>query len=122
MALTRANADPVTVRLATAVAPIHPWALGAAVGIVVAVLVAAITAAHLLILPREAPHLELLGQYLRGYHVSLAGLAIGTGWGLLVGFATGWVLAFVRNLSVRVWLMSVEVKANLGGKDFLDGI
>jgi hypothetical protein len=112
----------VPVRLAVAAAPLRPVALGTAVGVVVAAFFAVVTAAHLLVLPRQAPHLELLGQYLAGYHVSPAGVVVGAAWGAIVGFAAGWLLASARNLVVRVWLDWVRTKANLGGRDFLDGI
>jgi hypothetical protein len=112
----------VPVRLAVAAAPLRPVALGIAVGLVAAAFFALVTAAHLLVLPRRAPHLELLGQYLAGYHVSPAGVIIGAAWGGVIGFVAGSLLASARNLVVRVWLDWVRAKANLGGRDFLDGI
>jgi hypothetical protein len=114
--------DGLPRRLAAAAAPLRPVVLGVAMALLVAGVFAAVTAAHLFVLPRHAPHLELLGQYLRGYHVSPAGVLIGAAWGGIGGFVAGWLLASARNLVVRLWLDWVRTKANLGGKDFLDGI
>ena len=88
-------------RLAAAAAPLKPVALGAAVGLLAAMFFAVVTLAHLVVLPEEAWHLELLGQYLRGYHVSKAGIVIGAMWGGAIGFVAGWLLAFARNATVR---------------------
>ena len=108
-------------RLAVTAAPLKPVALGAAVGLVVALVFAVVTMAHLVVLP-EAPHLELLGQYLRGYHVSKVGVVVGAAWGGAIGFVAGWLLAFARNAAVRVWLDVVRTRANLEKSEFLDGI
>lgn len=109
-------------RAAVIVAPLKPVALGVAIGIFAGALVAAVTAAHLVVLPREAWHLELLAQYFRGYSVSPLGVVVGAGWGGLAGFVAGWLLAFARNAAVRLWLGFVQTKANLEKSDFLDGI
>jgi hypothetical protein len=109
-------------RLAATAAPLKPVALGAAVGLLAAAACALVTMAHLVVLPNEAPHLELLGQYLPGYHVSIAGVVIGAAWGGVIGFAAGWLLAFARNAAVRIWLDVVRTRANLEKNEFLDGI
>jgi hypothetical protein len=114
--------DGLPRRLAVAAAPLRPRVLGTAMGLLSATIFAVVTAAHLLVFPRMAPHLELLGQYLRGYHVSPAGVLIGGLWGACGGFVAGWLLASARNLVVRLWLDWVRAKADLGGRDFLDGI
>jgi hypothetical protein len=109
-------------RLAAAAAPLRPVALGVAVGLLVAVVFALVTLAHLLVLPGEAWHLELLGQYLRGYHVTPVGVVIGAAWGGVLGFAAGWLLAVSRNAAVRCWLEIVRARASLEKSEFLDGI
>ena len=109
-------------RLAATAAPLKPVALGAAVGLLVAFVFALVTVAHLLVLPAEAWHLELLGQYLRGYHVSKVGVVVGAAWGGAIGFVAGWLLAFARNAAVRLWLDVVRTRANLEKSEFLDGI
>jgi hypothetical protein len=108
-------------RLAVTAAPLKPVALGAAVGLLVALVFAVVTTAHLVVLP-EAPHLELLGQYLRGYHVTKVGVVVGAAWGGAIGFVAGWLLAFARNAAVRIWLDVVRTRANLEKSEFLDGI
>lgn len=118
-ALTRAGLPP---RLAAAAAPLRPGVLGVAFGVLLAALFALVTIAHLAVLPREAWHLELLGEYFLGYRVSGAGVFIGATWGFVVGFAAGWLLAFARNAAVWLWLEIIRMKANLGRSDFLDGI
>jgi hypothetical protein len=109
-------------RLAARAAPLKPVALGAAVGLLVAFVFALVTTAHLVVLPTEAWHLELLGQYLRGYHVTKIGVVVGAAWGGAIGFAAGWLLAFARNVAVRIWLDVVRTRANLEKSEFLDGI
>lgn len=109
-------------RLAATAAPLKPVALGAAVGLLVAFVFALVTMAHLVVLPREAWHLELLGQYLRGYHVSKVGVVVGAAWGGAIGFVAGWLLAFARNAAVKAWLDVVRTRANLEKSEFLDGI
>ena len=109
-------------RLAAAVAPLRPLVLGTAVGLLCGALFCLVTAAHLVVLPREAPHLELLAQYLPGYHVSVLGGLVGGSWGFVGGFVAGGLIAYARNGVVRLWLEFVRAKANLGNSEFLDGI
>ncbi len=118
-ALTRAGLPP---RLAAAAAPLRPGILGVAVGMLLAAAFALLTIAHLLVLPPEAWHLNLLGEYFPGYRISVGGVFIGGAWGFIVGFAAGWLLAFARNGAVWLWLEIIRMKANLGRSDFLDGI
>lgn len=109
-------------RLAAAAAPLRPRVLGLAVGLVLAAVFAVVTASHLVLLPKEAPHLALLSQFLRGYHVSPLGVVIGAAWGAALGFLVGWMLAAARNTAVRLWLELVRARASLEKSEFLDGI
>ena len=118
-ALARSGLPP---RIAAAAAPLRPGVLGVAVGVVLAFAFALLTLAHLLILPPEAWHIDLLGEYFLGYRVSVGGVFIGGIWAFIVGFVAGWLLAFARNLVVWLWLEIIRMKANLGRSDFLDGI
>lgn len=118
-ALTRAGLPP---RLAASAAPLRSGALGVAVGVVLAGTFALVTLAHLLILPPEAWHLDLLGEYFFGYRVSVGGVFIGPIWAFIVGFVAGWLLAAARNAALWLWLEIIRMKANLGRSDFLDGI
>jgi hypothetical protein len=43
------------------------------------------------------PHLKLLAQFLIGYRVNVAGAFIGLAWGFLIGYAAGWLVAWIYN-------------------------
>jgi hypothetical protein len=69
------------------------------------------------------PNLELLANYFYGYSVSWKGLAIGTGWGFVVGFVGGWFVAFCRNMVIAVSVFVTRTRAELAQtRDFLDHI
>jgi hypothetical protein len=57
------------------------------------------------------PNLQLLGQYFPGYRVTAAGSLIGLGYGLLSGFVAGWSFALLRNLSVFLYVVMIERRA-----------
>lgn len=59
------------------------------------------------------PHLELLSQFLIGYEVSALGSLIGLGYGTLIGFVLGWIVAFLHNLFVTLYLYLVKFKADI---------
>ena len=65
-------------------------------------------------------NLSLLSQYFPGYSVTWTGSIIGLIYALLAGFAAGWTLACVRNLSLAVYAYGVKLWANLSGNHFLD--
>jgi hypothetical protein len=48
------------------------------------------------------PHLALLGVYLRGYEVTWTGAVIGLLYGLVLGYASGWVIGVLYNRLVRL--------------------
>jgi hypothetical protein len=109
--------------LQLAFAPIHKRAFGAAVGTTLAVLIAAITALHVVLDPEAGPNLDLFRAYFFGYEVSWAGVAIGAFWAFVVGFVAGWFAAFCRNLVIAVYVFITRTKAELGEtRDFLDHI
>lgn len=56
--------------------------------------------------PVVGPHLALLGEFLVGYRVSFVGSLIGLGYGLVVGFAMGYVVALTYN-----WLADFRQRA-----------
>ena len=123
MAAGEDSADPLTDVLAQAFAPIHKRALGIATGLTVGLVVFVVTAFHVMTRPATAPPIDLLAQYFHGYEVSWPGAFIGLWWGAVVGFITGWFVAFVRNLALATWIFVVRTKAELAQKrDFLDHI
>lgn len=115
--------EPIKPELLLAFAPVHKRALGIAVGLVAALVVAGLTLASLVLDPEGRFPLALLGQYFAGYTVSVPGIAIGAAWALFVGFVAGWFAAFARNLTVATWIFLVRARAELRAtRDFLDHI
>jgi hypothetical protein len=109
--------------LLLAFAPVYKGAFGVAMGIGGALLIFVLTFITLLREPSERFPLELLNEYLYGYRVSWPGLVIGTAWGFVVGFVTGWFIAFCRNLAVAISVFAIRTRAELTEtRDFLDHI
>jgi len=109
--------------LRLAFAPLHKRAFGMAVGTAAGLLIALVTAFHVLFIPPDTVRLDLLGQYFYGYRVSWAGVFIGGAWGFGVGFVMGWFAAFCRNLALAVSVFITRTRAELGQtRDFLDHI
>lgn len=104
--------------------PIDKRAFGAAIGTASAVLVAAATIA--VVAGGDWDMIEglgLLSYYFTGYSVSPAGTLVGGLWAFAVGFVVGWLIAFIRNLSLAVSLFLLRSRAELGEtSDFLDHI
>jgi hypothetical protein len=110
--------------VARAFAPVHKGALGVAVAVVGGVAVFAVTAFHLVVRPGHAAfEVWLLDNYLPGYTVSWTGAFIGLVWGSVIGFVTGWSVAFVRNSVIALNLLTVRTKAELAQtRNLLDDI
>ena len=116
---TRATAALATVALE----PVHKVALGIAVGALSGLAVFALTVFHVLLRPQDALDISLLSQYLTGYSVSWTGAFVGLFWGVLIGFVSGWFVAFVRNLVIAIRVFTIRGKADLAqSRDFLDHI
>jgi protoporphyrinogen oxidase len=105
-------ADPLREVIRYAFARLHKAALGTALGTVGALYVLATTA---WVLWRGGPTLEmylgLLSQYLIGYSVSWTGALIGAGYGFAWGFALGWLIAYLRNLSLGIYVAWIHRRA-----------
>jgi hypothetical protein len=115
--------DSIESFLLTAFAPMHKRAMGLAVGLTAAAAIALLTAFHVVVKPTSALSIELLDQYFYGYDVSWRGAVVGAWWAFVAGFVGGWFAAFLRNLFLGLWLMTVRVRANLREtRDFLDHI
>ena len=86
-------------------------ALGAVAGI-------GLCLATLFLIVKGGPHvgrnLSLLGQFLPGYRVTLAGSLIGLAYGLVGGFAVGWTFALLRNATAL--LLVAVVRRRLEGQ------
>jgi len=103
----------IPLALRAAFCPLHRSAFGLAVGLVGGFAVVILTAFHVLVDPISAPPLGLLTQFFYGYSVSWAGALIGFFWSLVIGFVMGWLVAFVRNLVIAVWIAVVKARAEL---------
>src|SRR5688572_26700273 len=106
-----------------AFAPVYKLALGAAVGFISGLGLAAVTIFHVVLDPPGAPPLHLLGQFFYGYELSWAGALIGFCWAFFTGFVAGWFLGFVHNLVTAITVFIFKTKGELAQtKDFLDHI
>ena len=110
--------------LERAFARVDAVALGIAVG---ALSGAGLCAATIILLLKGGPHvgqnLRLLSQFFPGYRVTWTGAFIGLGYGLLAGYAAGWLLATVRNAAIALYLLGVKLKAALGTfRNFFDNL
>ena len=98
--------------LQRAFARLDAVAFGVAVG---ALCGAALCAATMMLLVKGGEHvgqnLVVLCQYFPGYRVTWPGAFIGLGYGFLAGFVAGWLLAFVRNATLWLYLLTVKLKA-----------
>src|SRR5499426_2477208 len=54
------------------------------------------------------PTLGLLSQYIIGYSVTWGGSLVGLVYGFACGFCFGWLVAFLRNLFLSLYLQSVR--------------
>ncbi|HYW50453.1 MAG TPA: hypothetical protein VE861_07600 [Gemmatimonadaceae bacterium] len=104
-------------------APLDKRALGAALALLAASIVAVVTVLSLVFDPERRIPLYLLSQYFVGYEISWRGAGIGALWALFIGFIWGWFLAFVRNFVMALWLIGLRVRADLtASRSFLDHI
>ena len=109
--------------LRLAFAPLHKRAFGIAVGTATGLLMAAMTAYHILFVPPGLVRLDLMRAYFYGYTVSWQGVLVGGAWAFGVGFVMGWFAAFCRNLVVAISVFITRTRAELGQtQDFLDHI
>jgi len=69
------------------------------------------------------PNLSLLGQYFVGYTVTLKGAVIAMGYGFFWGFMLGWLVAYLRNLLLALYVFRVRKKAELLSlRDFVESL
>ena len=85
-------------RLRTRVLHLNALMTGVALGVLVGL--GLFVATNWLILKggeHVGPHLALLGQFFIGYRVTFLGSVIGLGYGLVSGFAVGYMIAALHN-------------------------
>jgi len=102
----------------------HKSALGLAFGLIAGGGIFLLTVLHLALDVGEGGlPLGLLNQYFQGYEVSWKGAFVGSAWGMAVGFIGGWLLGFVHNFTVGVWMLVVRARQDLRQtRNFLDHI
>jgi hypothetical protein len=57
------------------------------------------------------PNLQLLEQYFPGYSVTMFGSLLGLGYGFCAGFIGGWGFAFLRNVTVFLYMALIRRRA-----------
>ncbi len=66
-------------------------------------------------------NLSLLGQYFIGYEVTPVGSLIGLFYGVATGFIAGWLIAFLRNTVITIYLGIIKLKGRMSAvNDFID--
>lgn len=116
------RSDPPSGAFEPLFARAHKRALGAAIGLTAGLALFFLTAIHV-VLDIEGLRIGLLNQYFYGYRVTWLGALIGLGWGFTTGFIAGWLLGFVHNFTVSVWMFLVRTRNDLKRtKNFLDHI
>jgi hypothetical protein len=101
----------------------HKSAFGFAFGVTTGGGIFLVTALHLVLGIRDGLPLYLLNQYFQGYSVTWPGAFVGLAWGFAVGFVGGWLLGFVHNFTISLWMFVVRMRNDLGRtKNFLDHI
>jgi hypothetical protein len=116
--------SPADALVLHAIGRLDKTALGVAVGVLGALVVAGAT----LVLiakggPRVGPMLALLAQYFVGYTVTPGGSLVGAGYGFCTGFLLGWIAAAIRNAIVGVYLRVVMFRATLATtQTFMDDL
>ncbi len=103
-------------------AMMHKGAFGVASGTVAGLLL--FVATLWLVLkdgPVVGPNLQLLSQYFPGYTVTTTGAFMAFAYGFFWGFLFGWIFAYLRNLSLILYLRRVKKKAERAAlKAFMD--
>jgi hypothetical protein len=67
------------------------------------------------------PNLSLLAQFFPGFEVSILGSFIGFFYGMITGFVVGWLIAFLRNITVTLYIHIVKLKSSMSAvNDYID--
>ena len=101
--MPRDDGQPLDVMLAIRIVRLEAVVQGVAAGVMTGFIIFLVT--HWMLLrggPFVSPHLVLLGQFLPGYRVSIAGSFVGLAWGFAYGFAGGYLVSSLYNRVVAV--------------------
>lgn len=67
------------------------------------------------------PNLSLLAQFFPGFEVSVGGSFIGFFYGMISGFVLGWLIAFLRNITVSLYIHIVKLKSSMSAvNEYID--
>lgn len=70
---------------------------------------------------RVGPTLLLLNHYFYGFSVTFGGSFVGLTYGFISGFTLGWLIAFLRNCIVKIYLHYIKFKGRVASlSKFLD--
>ena len=114
--------DPGERIIVQSLAKLDGTALGVALGLLGGLLIFAATN-FLLFKGGEVigPNLGLLAQFFPGYEVSVSGSLIGGFYGLISGFVLGWLIAFLRNCAVAIYIHILKLKSSMSAVgDYID--
>jgi hypothetical protein len=101
---------------------VHKSALGLACGVMAGGGLFVLTALHVALKIDGLP-LYLLDQYFAGYDVSWRGAFVGLAWAFGVGFVGGWLIGFVHNFTVGLWMFGIRARHDLEQtRNFLDHV
>jgi hypothetical protein len=114
--------DPSERIIVQSLAKLDGTALGVALGLLGGLLIFAAT--NFLVFKGGeviGPNLGLLAQFFPGYEVSIAGSLIGGFYGLISGFVVGWLIAFLRNTAVAIYIHILKLKSSMSAVgDYID--
>ena len=114
--------DPTERIIVQSLAKLDGTALGIALGILGGL--AIFVATNFLVYKGGAvigPNLSLLAQFFPGYEVSVAGSFVGFFYGMISGFVVGWLIAFLRNITVALYIHIVKLKSSMSAvNDYID--
>ncbi len=103
--------DEIDELIVQSFAKLDPIALGVAVGVLCGAAIFLLTNALVLKNDSEAlAELSLLGQFFVGFRPDLTGSLIGLFYGSIFGFLLGSTVAFVRNVTVTVYMSVLQMK------------
>jgi len=91
---------------------IHKLALGVAIGLTSGVSIWLLTIVRVMLRPGGIP-MNLLKEFFYGYTVTWSGAFVGFAWAFACGFVGGWLLGFVHNVTLDLWLLVVRARTDL---------
>ena len=114
--------DPTEQIIVQSLAKLDGTALGIALGVLGGLVIFAAT--NFLVYKGGdivGPNLSLLAQFFPGFEVSIIGSFIGFFYGMISGFVVGWLIAFLRNITVSLYIHIVKLRSSMSAvNDYID--